>query len=239
MHLVPMADRKKRLFENIIRLRRAERDVPANRDIAAVRTALEEELGETVSRRLAASLLGVSHTALFRWIKGGDLPVVYNSNGREQVPVAALLDVYEAVESERAANRRRRHVLEPTMSRGRARARSMRTKDLIPSDSTKSDTPASHRRADLRSLAYHRALAPRLRRPAVDDALHVMWKWRDQGKVDEHYAQQWEDVLRKPVAEVRRVITEDTPTARDLRQNSPFAGMLSEAERRKIVDEIR
>ena len=73
----------------------------------------------------------------------------------------------------------------------------------------------------------------------VDDALHQVWKWRDQGKVDDRYADEWEKVLRKPVADVRRIISEDTPYARDLRQNSPFAGMLSEAERRKIVEGIR
>jgi hypothetical protein len=34
------------------------------------------------------------------------------------------------------------------------------------------------------------------------------------------------------------VLGADTPHARDLRQNSPFAGLLSEAERRKILTEI-
>jgi hypothetical protein len=56
--------------------------LPGNRDIVAVRTALEKELGETVSNRLAASLLGVSHTALARWIKAGDLATVYNAHAR-------------------------------------------------------------------------------------------------------------------------------------------------------------
>jgi hypothetical protein len=239
MFSMAATDRRKCLFHNIIRLRRAERDAPASRDIVAVRTALEEELGETVSRRLAASLLGVSHTALARWIKAGDLPLVYNTQGRDQVPVATLLDLYERVDSERGSGRRRRHVLEPTMSEGRARANAMNTKDLVSGSSTGPDESAGHRRADLRALAYHRALAPRLRRPMLDDALHRVWMWRDQGKVDERYAQQWEEVLRRPVVEVRRIIGEDAPSARDLRQNSPFAGMLSEAERRKIVDEIR
>jgi hypothetical protein len=74
---VGVVDRKQALFENIVRLRRAGREAPGSRDIASVRAALELELGETVSRRLAARVLGVSHTALDRWIKSGDLPVVY------------------------------------------------------------------------------------------------------------------------------------------------------------------
>lgn len=72
----------------------------------------------------------------------------------------------------------------------------------------------------------------------IDDALHLVWKWRDQGKLGARYAERWEEILRRPVAEVRRAITEDSPPGRDLRQNSPFAGMLSEAERRKILEEL-
>ncbi len=96
-----------------------------------------------------------------------------------------------------------------------------------------------HRRAERRSLAYHRVLAARLRRPMVDDALRLLWKWQDAGRIDERYAAQWEQVLRSPLADVRRIISEDGRRARDLRQNSPFAGMLSEPERRRILAEVR
>lgn len=229
-------ERKSRLFNNIVRLRRAEREAPNSRDLVAVRAALEEDLGETLSRRLAARLLGVSHTALARWIQGGDLPVVFSSAGREEVPVVALLDLYEAVNRERQAGRRSRHLLEPTMSEGRSRAQRIRSQDLVPSHCVPT---GGHRRAELRSLVYHRALARRVRRREIDDARHLIWKWRDQGKIDARYADQWEDVLGGSVAEVRRTISEDSPFARDLRQSSPFAGMLSEAERRKVLQEIR
>ena len=221
---------------NIVRLRRAEREAPNSRDVVAVRAALEEELGETVSRRLAARLLGVSHTALARWVQGGDLPLVFSSAGREEIPVGALLDLYEAVNRERESGRRSRHLLEPAMSEGRKRAREIRSQDLVPSDSMQA---GGHRRAELRSLAYHRALARRIQRREIEEALHLIWKWRDQGKIDAWYADQWEEALRRPVAEVRRTISEDSAFARDLRQNSPFAGMLSEAERRKILQVIR
>jgi len=226
-------NRKEQLFDSIVRLRRAERESPGNRDVVAVRSRLEDDLGATVSRRLAARLLGVSHTALARWANAGDLPLVYSSSGREEVPVAALLDLHEAVGQERRSGCR--HVLEATLSAGRERARQLRAQDLLPVgfDAT------GHRRAELRSLAYHRALAPRLRRPMIDDALYVLWRWSDLGKVDPRHAERWEEVLRKPVAEVRRIISEDDDFARDLRQNSPFAGMLSEAERRKILQEVR
>jgi hypothetical protein len=97
----------------------------------------------------------------------------------------------------------------------------------------------SHGRAERRSLAYHRVLARRLKRPMVDDALRLLWKWREQGRIDERYADQWEQVLREPIPDVRSIISEDTQRGRDLRQNSPFAGMLSEAERRRINEEIQ
>ncbi len=231
-----VVNRKEQLFESIVRLRRAGREMPANRDIVAVRSTLEADLGETVSVRLAARLLGVSHTALTRWVKSGDLPVVYSVAGREEIPLATLLDLHEAVERGRKLGERRRHVLEPTMSEARARAEAIRVQDLFPGDSL--DT-TGHGRAELRSLAYHRALARRLSRPMIADALHTLWTWRDQGKIDSRYADGWEDVLGKPVDEVRRIIGHDGGAARDLRQNSPFAGMLSEAERRKILQEIR
>ncbi|MGH2969777.1 MAG: hypothetical protein ACRDK0_12045 [Solirubrobacteraceae bacterium] len=228
-------DRKRELFNNIVRLRRAAREVPDNRDIIMVRSALERELGETVSLRLAASLLGVSHTALRRWIRAGDLPTVFSRSGRDEVPVSALVELYEAVQRERRPGGRRSHVLEPIMSEGRARAERLRAHELVPGD----DDGNGHDRAERRSLAYHRALGRRLRRPMVDHARQTLWQWRDAGTIDPLYADQWEEVLRKPVAEVRRMIGEDSQTGRDLRQNSPFAGMLSEAERRRILQQVR
>ncbi len=231
-----VVDRRRHLLENIVRLRRAERELPPNRDLVAVRTTLEDELGETVSLRLAARVLGVSHTALRRWTGAGDLPVVIDRDGRQGVPVAALLDLRDAVEVERSSGRRGRHVLEPAMDEGRDRAERLDSTDLV---QTRRGHVDGHDRAQLRGLAYHRALARRLRRPMVDDALRQVWKWRQQGAIDPRYADRWEELLRKPVTEVRRAISEDSEAAAALRQTSPFAGMLSEPERRKILQEIR
>jgi hypothetical protein len=110
-------------------LRRAGRDIPGNRDIPAVRLTLENELGGTVSRRLAARLLGVSHTALDRWIKAGDLPVVFSSSGRFDVPVPALLGLYETTRAEHSD--RDRNPLAPTMSRQREAARRLRVEEQV------------------------------------------------------------------------------------------------------------
>jgi hypothetical protein len=223
-------DRKHELFENIARLRRAGRAAPNNRDIAAVRLTLESELGETVSRRLAARLLGVSHTALDRWIKSGDLPVVYSPNGRREVPVPALLDLYEAIRAERADGNR--YVLAPTMARQREDARRLRVGEQV-------DSPDPHDRARARSLAYHRAVSRRLDKPMVTEAQHVLFRWREQGRIEPRYADRWEALLNRPVRAIGQTIVERGQEADDLRQNSPLAGVLSEPERRRILDEVR
>ena len=171
-------------------------------------------------------MLGVSHTALDRWIKAGDLPVVYSPKGRVEVPVPALLDLYEAVESDREEGPRG-YALTPTMARQRDAARRLQVGE-----------PAEHRdgghdTARARSLAYHRALAKRLRKPMVDEARHVLFRWRDQGRIDQRYADRWEQVLSRTFPEIRQALVDGSQEGDDLRQNSPFAGMLSEPERQR------
>jgi hypothetical protein len=145
--------------------------------------------------------------------------------------VPALLDLHEAIEQERAGGRRRRHLLEPSFVAGRDRARRLRVQELAPP----AGLLTSHNDADRRALAYHRAVSRRLTRPMIEEALHRVWKWREEGKLDPRYASEWEQALRGPIRGVRAAITEDSPHGRDLRQNSPFAGMLSEPERRRVL----
>jgi hypothetical protein len=227
-----VVDRKRELFESIVRLRRAGRRAPGDPDISAVRASLECELGETVSRRFAARVLGVSHTALGRWIKAGDLPVVYSSAGRFEIPVPALLDLYEAVQAERAEGPRR-YVLAPTMARRRDAARRLRI-----DEAESHGERGGHDRARARGLAYHRAVARRLSRSRVAEARHVLFRWREQGRIDECYAERWERLLCEPIPEIRRALVDEGQEAEDLRQSSPFAGILSEPERRRILREI-
>ncbi|UGS36771.1 MerR family transcriptional regulator [Capillimicrobium parvum] len=231
------ADRKQQLFEDIVRLRRAERTCSAPRDIVTVRSHLEQELGDSVSRSLAARLLGVSHTGLQRWIDAGDVPVVLTRSGRQEVPISALVDLYESTETVRSSGRRRLHVMEPTLVAARTRASTLDASKLLsPTDMASADP---HDRAERRSRAYHAAVARTLRRDTVRDALHQLWRWNEEGKIDPRYAEEWETVLGRPIPEIKQVLTEDSQWARDLRQNSPFAGALSEPERRKIFDTIR
>ena len=228
-------ERKKWLFEQIVRLRRAERASPDSRDVIAVRAELEKELGPTLTPALAASLLGVSHTALRRWIDRGDIPVVTTPRGRREVPVKALVDLHEWVHEEGRSGRRRRHTLEPAMRAARERGDTLQPRELVEWASVRDP----HRLAQLRNLAYHRALARRLDRSTVDDARHTLWEWRHKETIDPRWADEWERILERPLSEVRHLLASDEPHAADLRQNSPFAGLLTEPERRRILEEIR
>jgi hypothetical protein len=225
---------RKRILENIARLRRAEKKVPSG-DIAMVREDLESQLSGTVSRNLSASLLGVSHTALNNWIAAGDVPVVISERGRKEIPIPVLLELQDRVAEERRSGRRKLHTLEPVMIEARRCAERMRPGATIARSRGRTDT---HRAPELRSLAYHRVLAPRLRRPMIDEAQRKLQRWQEDGRIDPRHAQAWEEVFAMPMDEIRKAITADDERGRDLRQNSPLAGLLSEPERRKILEKI-
>lgn len=216
---------------NIVRLRRAENQAPSP-EVAEVREDLEEQLGRTVPRSAAARLLGVSHTALNRWIDSGDVPVVITRTGRKEVPIPPLLELHEQIVEQRRRGRRRLHTLEPLMVERRRRAEQIPPPTLPAAGRPPS---APHRTAELRSLAYHRAIAPRLRRAQIEEARRKLARRRKEGRVDPRHAEAWEEAFTLPMAEFRDAITADDERGRDLRQNSPFAGMLSEQERRRVL----
>ena len=117
------------------------------------------------------------------------------------------------------------------------RAEALDPKKLVTAAEAGSAEP--HDRAERRNRAYHAAVAGRLNRDTVQRALHQLWRWSEEGNIDPRYAVEWEALLRRPLPEIKSALTEESQTARDLRQNSPFAGLLSEPERRKILEDIR
>lgn len=230
-----VVDREQRQLEDILRLRRAELRLPADEDLLAVRLRLEREVGPAISKAAVARLLGVTHTALQRWIARGDLPVVLRPDGRQGIPLPAALDWAERTRARQQHGARRSHVLEPSVLDDRRSAERLQADRLV-------DVPDGidpHERASLRSLAYHRAVARELRRPMIDQARSQLRAWLLQGKIDPRYADAWEEVLRGRVTDVRAALIEDSREMRDLRQNSPFAGSLPEQSRSKILQAIR
>lgn len=218
-----------RLLEQILRLRRLERHVdPDTRsELAEVSEFLEDIAGPTISRANAARALRVSQTALDRWIDKGELAVVTTPRGRREVPLSELVELL--LEVERTDGHPDRP-LAPVM-----RARNRRASDEIDLDRLlPRKRGRDHQTAELQSLAYHRLVAERLDEHVVDRARRRLRKWIDAGRIHPNWAERWTVLLEQPLDRIAKAISADTPRARELRQTSPFAGVLTEQERQRL-----
>lgn len=157
---------------------------------------------------------------------------MYTPKGHQRVPIGALLAIEDRVARKRAEGHRRLHHLEGVLQEDRERAATMRPDRYLSADQVSS----GHGKPELRGLAYHRAIAERLNHEVVEEAHYRMLKWLEEGALQEGYAAAWLELLEAPIPAIRKAITEDDQRGRDLRQNSPFAGVLSERERRRILE---
>ena len=93
--------RAERTIEHVISLRRAGTAVADPRErrrLKHVERDLQRAIGVGVPKRRAAAVLGVSVTALDKWIARGRLPVVRRpGSSRQQIDADALLDLAEEV----------------------------------------------------------------------------------------------------------------------------------------------
>ena len=99
----------------------------------------------------------------------------------------------------------------------------------------------THQLAEERSLALHREVARRLReRPELLDAARDRVRgWLESGCVSRYWAEEWNDVLEGTLDDVIAVLTDSSQRPRDLRQSSPFAGVLDPRERWEILRRCR
>ncbi len=90
-----------------------------------------------------------------------------------------------------------------------------------------------HRLAEERSLAYHRAIAMRVREAPVvlERARARVEAWTDAAEPLPHHVRRWREILLRPVAEVCAFLVDPGEEARELRQCTPFAGALTARER--------
>lgn len=92
-----------------------------------------------------------------------------------------------------------------------------------------------------RSLWLHRALlAPLLADPdaVLDKARENLRKWKNEHRPDgmtTRYLTKWEEVLNSGLDNVVDTMISTTPEAIELRQNSPFAGVLSDEMRVRVL----
>jgi hypothetical protein len=96
-----------------------------------------------------------------------------------------------------------------------------------------------HATAQRRSLAYHRKVAERLDEDIRGRARGLIARWEDEGTLARAYADRWRAVLDLPLAALAAAIVRDDEQMSDLRQCSPFAGVLANRERWAIVREVR
>ncbi len=92
-------------------------------------------------------------------------------------------------------------------------------------------------REDRRSLMLHRAIARKLRThpgEVLAVAFRNLERMADQHAGAGPLLEEWGRVLERPVEEIIEVMVDPTTHARDLRQVTPFAGVLTATERAAV-----
>ncbi len=101
----------------------------------------------------------------------------------------------------------------------------------------------SYRQEDLRSIAFHRAIANKLRdNPALlNVAFENIERWKRLGYARSSWVllDKWQVLLRGSFDELLSKMTEDSDTMQQLRQSTPFAGILTNAERSEVIEQTR
>ena len=101
---------------------------------------------------------------------------------------------------------------------------------------------SSHRLLEARSLAMHAVIAQKIDNDPklLDVPLNNLERWRARWENDmPAWYREWQKIMRRPWAEIAAIITEPSAEGARLRQSSPFAGVLSAQERKRIYEAFR
>jgi len=99
-----------------------------------------------------------------------------------------------------------------------------------------------HRVIEARSLAMHCLAAQKISdHPRLLDAIRgTLTRWRSRyGDRVPRALDEWQGILDRPWPEIAALITDPGESATRLRQSSPFAGVLTQSERRRIYEAFR
>lgn len=99
-----------------------------------------------------------------------------------------------------------------------------------------------HRVLDARSLAMHAVIAQKIDRDPklLDVARRNLLRWRDRwADSPPAWWEEWREILSQPWPTIAAVITDLSERATRLRQSSPFAGVLTPIERKRIYEAFR
>ena len=92
-------------------------------------------------------------------------------------------------------------------------------------------------REDRRSLNLHRAIADRLieePRESLEHARRNLLRMSDRNPHAPRWLNEWRSILSRPIDEIIAAVLDPGFHGRDLRKVTPFAGILSTAERSKV-----
>jgi hypothetical protein len=98
---------------------------------------------------------------------------------------------------------------------------------------------SDHRLLDARSLAMHCKIAQKISRDPelLNTAKENLARWSQKSAGERpRYLQEWEEILDRPWPEIADFITSISGDAIRLRSSSPFAGVLSAEERKRIYE---
>lgn len=101
---------------------------------------------------------------------------------------------------------------------------------------------SDHERLEARSLALHSAIVRKIDRDP--DLLRIpkrnLKRWRTRSVSPAPiYLDEWSRILRRPWAEIAEFLVSRSEDAIRLRQSSPFAGVLTAEERKRVYDAFR
>jgi len=95
-----------------------------------------------------------------------------------------------------------------------------------------------HRNAELRSIDLHGLVAEHLlsEPELLEHARDRVAGWVEDGyPVPPSVANRWRELLGRPLPEILAALVEDSEEMRDIRQSSPFGGVLTQGERSKVI----
>lgn len=157
--------------------------------------------------------------------------------------IALLAAHPEGLSAPEVRARLRPKISQPTLSR---RLLALRARGLVVQTGAARATRyvfagGRHRLAELRSQALHQRIAEKLvgNPGIVEDALRNIATLRVQHPSGRSYHERWEQLLRGDFIQLLQTMIADTEESRALRQESPFAGTLSSAERQRILERFK
>ena len=132
------------------------------------------------------------------------------------------------------------------MRRYRARQKDAGLRAVIRWQSAEAPLPTpgilKHRQIEARSLAMHCVIAAKIAAAPelLDIARRNLAKWSERyGENVPPALLEWASILEQSWPHIAALITDPRERATRLRQSTPFAGILTDAERRRIYDAFR